>query len=178
MKYMFYFLHHAQTNWNDKGLVMGQHDVPLNSLGRKQALKAGQILAGLSIATLFYSPLTRAKETAQIVIKECPCSLFPMDNLKERCWGELEGFAVSNEELLKADKKLPHGAESKEDFRKRVIDGMKKAASYPEPILFVSHHGVFEIICSELNQNAPSLPNTSIAHFFQQLGKWHVEILT
>lgn len=156
---------------------MGQTDIPLNERGRQQAHEAGKILASLTIATLCYSPLERAKETAQIVGDQCPCSLFPVDGFKERFWGSLEGKRMTHEELSEIEHRLPDGAEGKETFRNRVIGAFQDASTYPEPILFVSHGGVFEIICSELNLVPPTLSNTGIVHFFQELGKWRMEII-
>lgn len=173
----FYFLHHGQTDWNDQGLLMGQQDIPLNDRGRHQANEAGKILAGLTVATLCYSPLARAKETAQIVVSHCPCSLFPIDGLKERCWGKLEGRVITTEELSKEEQQTSDGAESQDSFKKRVLNALQNAASHPEPILLVSHSGVFDIICSEMKLSPPFLSNTCVAHFFQELGKWRVEII-
>lgn len=177
MNQSFYFLHHGQTDWNDRGLLMGQQDIPLNRQGRQQAQEAGKVLAGLSIATLCYSPLLRAKETAEIVAMQCPCSLFPLTELMERRWGELEGQQFSAEELSQVGDSVLDGRENLEVFKKRVVEGMKAAAAYPEPILFVSHGGVFQVICAELGLEAPQLANDRVAHFYQKLGKWHVEII-
>lgn len=177
MNNSFYFLHHGQTDWNDQGLLMGQQDIPLNAQGRQEAIEAGKILAGLPIATLCHSPLARARETAQIVVNQCPCSLFPLDDIRERSWGALEGKLIMDGELSVAEENIPPGAESKEVFEKRVLQGMEKAIQHPEPILFVSHDGVFEIMCKKLGLETPVLSNTRVAHFFQQLGKWCVEII-
>lgn len=157
---------------------MGQQDISLNEQGRQQAFEASKILAGLSIATLCHSPLARAKETAQIVVSQCPCNLLALDDLKERRWGDLEGKAISTEQLSAAEQEIPNGAESKDTFKKRILQAMEKAISYPEPVLFISHDGVFAIICSELGLEPPALSNTNVAHFFQQLGKWRVEVIS
>lgn len=173
----FYFLRHGQTDWNDQGLLMGQHDISLNELGRQQAKEAGKIMSGHAIASLCYSPLARTKETAQIIAELCPCSLYEMENLMERRWGVWEGLVLRPEQLHEAEDRLPRGAETKMEFQTRVLKGFEQAHLHPSPILFVSHGGVFHILCSKFNIECESLPNANVAHFFQQLGKWHVEIL-
>src|SRR5262249_14214824 len=63
---MFYFIRHGETDWNLENKFQGQNDIPLNSTGKAQADKAAQILANVSIGTIFCSNLARAKETAEI----------------------------------------------------------------------------------------------------------------
>jgi len=168
----FFFLRHGQTDWNVQGLLMGQQDIPLNDDGRQQAYHAAKVLAGHEIASLCHSPLARAKETAQIIAGECHCNLYPLDPLKERCWGTWEGQVISSEQLLNAN---PPGAESESGFRERVLEGLSQAFAYPEPVLLVSHGGVFDIICEKLNLDGVALSNAIVIHVFKQLGKWNLE---
>jgi uncharacterized phosphatase len=179
MKDSFYFLRHAQTDWNVENLIMGKKDIPLNEIGRKQAVQAAKILAGYPFASLCYSPLLRSKETAEIIASLCPCSLYSLDELQERGWGEWEGLAITYEEMLEmSEEEIPIGAEPHDLFLSRVRKGLTLAASYPSPVLFVSHGGVFEVICKECGVNFYDIPNAAVIHFERKLGKWQTERLT
>jgi len=178
MNMPFFFVHHGQTDWNDKGLLMGQQDPPLNELGRLQAHVVAKRLQSLSFATLCYSTATRAKETALIIAENCPCSIHSNDKLKERSWGVLEGEPVNSEQLIAAENHLPFEAETKEQFRQRVIIGMEQAFLFPGPLVIVSHWGVYEVICEQLNLKSIPFLNTEIVHYFQEFSRWRLEIFT
>ena len=62
-------LRHGQTDWNKQNLMQGSSDIPLNDVGREQAVETGKELVrrGLSYDVLVSSPLSRALETAQMV---------------------------------------------------------------------------------------------------------------
>src|SRR5207249_2506380 len=70
-----YYIRHGETAWNAEGRLQGAQDTSLNDLGRKQAVRAGGILAdlfareGRSEQALAYvaSPLGRARSTMELV---------------------------------------------------------------------------------------------------------------
>lgn len=172
----FYFLRHGQTDWNAQGLLMGQTDIPLNEIGRKLALEAAKKVVGHAPATICYSPLSRTKETAMIIADECPCNLHAVDGLAERSWAEWEGTVALSDQLGRDDENIPSGAERHEAFETRVLEAFKQSLSYPQPVLIVSHSGVLRLIYKELGVvDEGSQP--FLIHFFQQLGKWHVEVM-
>lgn len=95
----FLYVRHGQTDWNAKGLLQFQSDIPLNETGRTQAKQAGKRLAKLKGERLFFisSPYIRANETAQIIMNELNGSGVEItgslshDGLKERFGGSLNG---------------------------------------------------------------------------------------
>ena len=40
---LLYFMRHGETDWNAERRLQGQHDIPLNAVGRRQASRCGEI---------------------------------------------------------------------------------------------------------------------------------------
>jgi probable phosphoglycerate mutase len=57
---------HADTDWTVSGRHTGRTDLPLNEAGRAKALALRGRLAGRTFATVWSSPLVRARETARL----------------------------------------------------------------------------------------------------------------
>ena len=60
-------IRHGQTDWNRRGLVQGQTDVPLDAVGKEQARRLARRLSELDLSALHASPLARAAETADVI---------------------------------------------------------------------------------------------------------------
>jgi broad specificity phosphatase PhoE len=58
---------HGQTAYNATGRFQGRLPVPLDDTGRHQARALAETCAGMGFASLWCSPLARARETAAIV---------------------------------------------------------------------------------------------------------------
>lgn len=96
------FIRHGQTEWNREGKLQGSSDVPLNDTGRTQALAAARILADDGPwDAIVSSPLSRARETAEIIARELGIDLGPAyAGFRERDYGPLEG---TSEAAARAD---------------------------------------------------------------------------
>jgi phosphoserine phosphatase len=66
----FLLVRHGETDWNRAGKFQGQIDVPLNDNGRNQASLAAEFLKTIEIDFAFTSPMSRPKETAQIILTD------------------------------------------------------------------------------------------------------------
>ena len=66
----FLLVRHGETDWNRAGKFQGQIDVPLNDNGRNQASLAAEFLKTVEIDFAFTSPMSRPKETAQIILQD------------------------------------------------------------------------------------------------------------
>ena len=66
---MLYIMRHGKTDWNALHKLQGRTDIPLNEEGRLMALKAHEEYKSWNIDVCYCSPLIRAVETAQIVLK-------------------------------------------------------------------------------------------------------------
>jgi probable phosphoglycerate mutase len=100
-----YYIRHGETEWNAEGRLQGAQDIPLNDLGRKQAVSAGSILAHLlardrrSEQSLSFvaSPLGRARSTMELVrgVLRLPFDYSIDDRLREIGYGRWEGSTLA-----------------------------------------------------------------------------------
>ncbi len=131
---------HGETDWNRNGRLMGRRDVVLNEHGREQAKDLREKLSNMNFDCCFSSPLTRARETAEIVCGD-KCEIICDDNLMERHGGNLEGKVINNWGEWKEDMTVETDAEilarAKEFFDKL------KQKNY-DNVLVVSHNGLLK----------------------------------
>ena len=93
---MLVLLRHGESSLNEEGRFSGWSDCPLAPEGIRQAHASGRILrdAGIGFDACFTSVLSRAVETAAIVLGELDLSDIPVTKtwrLNERHYGILEG---------------------------------------------------------------------------------------
>ena len=88
-----YLMRHGQTEWNAAGRMQGHLDSPLTALGRSQAVRQAEIMAGVLDqnpgVSLVTSPLGRAMQTSGIVFGDRPVAQDP--RFREISVGEFEG---------------------------------------------------------------------------------------
>lgn len=82
-------IRHGETEWSRTGRHTGRTDIPLTERGRREATGAARTLAGWSVDRAYTSPLSRARETAELV--EPSCELITDDALVEWDYGIYEG---------------------------------------------------------------------------------------
>ena len=101
-----YYIRHGETSWNAEGRLQGTLDIPLNDLGRKQAVHAGNILAELfarhdrdrTKLPFVSSLLGRARTTMDLVRKTLglpPDGYAVDDRLREIGYGRWEGSTLA-----------------------------------------------------------------------------------
>ena len=94
-----YVLRHGETALNAKGVMQGWINEPLNQNGRELAAVTGRAMKeeGIHFDFCFSSPLARALETVEIVLRESgngiPVTLD--DRIREINFGDLEGKTLS-----------------------------------------------------------------------------------
>lgn len=149
----FYFMRHGETDWNQRGVYMGNTDIPLNANGRHQATAAIELLQRLYIKTICHSPLMRASETAHIINTGLQKPMVEIQELKECNWGVYEGKTKINAEWRQAWKNgmAIEGAETYLDFLRRTNLAIDQALRHPGPVLIVSHGGVYWSILETLH---------------------------
>ncbi len=62
-------IRHGATDWNHSRKVMGHLPIPLNRQGRHQADRLQKALRGIELQAVYASPVRRAWETAQRIVK-------------------------------------------------------------------------------------------------------------
>ena len=90
---MLYIMRHGKTDWNAMRKLQGRTDIPLNEEGRQMAEHARTEYADIHFDICYCSPLIRAKETAEIVLKGRNIPIITDDRLKEMSFGSYEGTA-------------------------------------------------------------------------------------
>jgi phosphoserine phosphatase len=104
---------HGETAWNAEGRYQGQEDIALSPVGLSQAHALGERLREMQIARAVASPLSRARQTAELALgmRDLPLTLDP--GLMEIAHGTWEGLLASeirerDPELLRAWREAPH----------------------------------------------------------------------
>jgi broad specificity phosphatase PhoE len=164
---------HGQTERSSRGAYSGQLDVPLTSLGREQALRCAEQLAGAGVDAIYTSPLARARDTAQTIADATGVSLTVDDRLIEVDYGPFEG-------LDREGARATFG-QAFDDWRAdpfgSPVDGMEplpaalrrasaatgEALAASEHPVLVGHQGILRIVLIALGELAPD------AYFSQRL---------
>ncbi|MBG6053674.1 putative phosphoglycerate mutase [Salinibacterium sp. CAN_S4] len=171
------FIRHGQTDWNRDLLFQGSSDIPLNDLGRQQAVEAAAVLAGGEWTAIVSSGLQRARETAQIIADELEIELGPAyPELSERDYGSLEGTSTEEALLRWPDRQYP-GAESIESVVGRGRAGLARiAADYPgENVVIVCHGTIIRYTLASLaGRTLDGILNGSISTFRVAGDGWDV----
>ena len=94
---MIYILRHGKTEWNKLRKLQGRTDIPLCEEGRIMAQEAAREYADVHFDVCYSSPLVRAKETAEIILKDRNVPIYIDDRLMEMGFGDYEGIERSFE---------------------------------------------------------------------------------
>lgn len=151
-----YIVRHGETNWNKERRVQGHTDIPLNDYGRHLAEETARGMKNIRIDMAYTSPLSRARETAQIILGDRDVPLYDEDRIKELSFGSYEGLCCSGEnrepgsdEFNKfftdtANYVSPEDGETVAELFKRTGDFLKEICTredLKEKYILVSTHG-------------------------------------
>jgi broad specificity phosphatase PhoE len=170
---ILYFARHGETDWNRERRLQGQHDIPLNALGRVQASRCGELLRGLlerdgrHAAEYDYvsSPLGRARETMELLRAAMgldPGAYRTDARLMEMSFGRWEGFTFAELQAREA----PALAERERDKWGFVLPGGESYAqlqvrvrawyeSMARDSVVSAHGGVCRALIAHLNLAEP-----------------------
>ncbi len=157
-------IRHGETDWNLSGQMQGHAAVPLNSLGRQQAVLLADYLYpyAAEITTIYSSDSARTRETAEIIASRLSKTVILDPRLREIDLGEWQGMTMQQVEtwdgerlkLVRADSfntQRPGG----ESFSQVADRATAALAAYieahrDEHILAVSHGGTIRSVLQRL----------------------------
>ena len=85
---------HAESVWNAERRFQGNTDIGLSARGRAQAEALGRALRGRRVSAAYVSPFRRARETAELALRESGVPLTVIEELRELSLGQWEGCTV------------------------------------------------------------------------------------
>jgi broad specificity phosphatase PhoE len=154
---------HGESVWNAEKRFQGHTDIALSDRGRAQAEALGRALRGYRVRAAYVSPFARARETAELALRELGVPLTIIEELRELSLGEWEGCTVDEVRAREGDPyrawlRAPHdcpppGGEPLPVVHARVRAAVDRiAAAHPdgEDVLVVSHGGVISVYACAL----------------------------
>lgn len=149
---MIYVVRHGQTEWNALNKVLGRTDIPLDPNGIGQARELARTMKeikDLKIDRFLSSPLSRARQTADIISAAIGLGYAVDDRLIEQDFGTFEGADRHAAEYQNAKRqfftRFP-GGESYFDMAARVFPLIRESEGMN--VLLVTHGGICRIIRS------------------------------
>lgn len=190
-----FLVRHGRTGWNKEQIFRGTKDIPLDAVGREEALMVGERLKGEGLRAVYASPLARAKETAEAIARFHSLEVQVMAGLSDLHFGEWEGLALAAVKkqfpnLYQQWLQEPHrvvfpGGERLDAVSARAMKVVEEISErHPqEAVALVSHRVVLKVlICALLELDNSHFWNigqdtTAVNCFHYKNGSWIVALL-
>jgi len=182
----FALIRHGQTDWNAQFRIQGTTDIPLNDIGRGQALDAVAPLANFHADErdwdfVVSSPLSRASDTADLIAAGLNIDVtHRLPGIVERNYGDAEGLQAGPElEALR----IPNGfltAEPEAEVAQRGIDALGVLADeFPGArIIVVSHGTLIKLSVNTLfGLSVGPISNAALTVVRKSPAGWHLDHL-
>ncbi|MBS1905303.1 MAG: histidine phosphatase family protein [Actinobacteria bacterium] len=165
---------HGQTDWNLEGRIQGSTDIPLNDTGREQARAVAAGLAGTPFDHVYASPLSRARETAEIIARALglPAPLITV-GMREHEFGTAEGMLWDEYvERFRARREDVPGAESVQELTERALGSLeridlaarRRSAPRVESVLLCTHGGVIRALLEHVSGGTLPAPGERLGN--------------
>ncbi|TSC96912.1 MAG: isoleucyl-tRNA synthetase [Parcubacteria group bacterium Athens1014_26] len=147
----YFIARHGESDANEQGFIFcapEKRDVKLTKKGRTQVKKTAIQLKRKKIDMIFYSPIKRTKETAEIIACELGLKAKADERLIEYNVGIFNGGGVEKfREFIGSDemnkfRKIPEKGENFNDIRKRMMDFiLEMESNYKDKNILIISHG-------------------------------------
>jgi broad specificity phosphatase PhoE len=145
-----WLIRHAETEWSKTHRHTGRTDIPLLDEGREAARRLGERLAGHRFTAVLASPLSRARETAELAGLGDGAQL--RDDLLEWDYGDYEGLTTAKiredrPDWFLWDDGVPNG-EKAADVGARVDRIIAEALQLEGDVAIVAHGHVLRVLAA------------------------------
>lgn len=163
------FVRHGVTAWNKEGRAQGSSNIPLDEEGVKAAKSLASRLVGEDWDIIFTSPMTRARQTADLLAEQTKIEVIEDDRLRERSGGLIEGTTEEERQQKWGPRwrELDLQFESGKSVVARGLEFVnEQVQKYPnQRLLFVSHGSFIKRIIAAVMEDqkyAVKIDNTSL----------------
>jgi len=175
-------LRHGQTDWNINFLLQGVTDIPMNQTGIEQVKLAAKAINREDWDLIVTSPLSRARQTAEIIADQLGFEELIEDRLLiERSFGEAEGLSHSEWKLKYSNLDVIPGGESRGQLELRSQQLLNQVIERHsgKRILAISHGALIRTLIAlasdnQLPRDGERLGNASLNVVGHQEMKWRV----
>jgi broad specificity phosphatase PhoE len=168
-------IRHGETDWNRSGRIMGLRPVPLNQNGITQAARLAIQLSALSSLHLYTSPMSRTKQTAEILAATLRATVTEEADLREigvgdwegHYWNEFDGHPARTDWYTSPHEVRPPGGETLAEVQQRAVAAVARILSLKErgPALLVTHADVIRtIVAHYLEMTLQTVRHLQIDH--------------
>ncbi len=146
----FFLIRHASCEPLGRYLAGRKPGIPLDALGRSEAIRLADRLRKSELAALYASPLERAQETAKFIAERTGLAVETAPEFTELEFGEWTGMSFDalhhdprwgRYNRFRSDMRPP-GGESMAEIQARVLAGIERlAARHPKQTVAIVSHG-------------------------------------
>ena len=163
-------LRHGQTDWNIHFLLQGVTDIPMNQTGIEQVKLAAQAIRAEDWDVVLTSPLSRARQTAEIIASQHGYNeIIEQELLIERSFGEAEGLSHEQWRAKYSNLDVIPGGESRTQLAERsmlLLETISQELA-GKRVLAISHGALIRALIAiasnnELPRDGERLGNASL----------------
>lgn len=175
-------LRHGQTDWNINFLLQGVTDIPMNQTGIEQVKLAAQAIRAEDWDVVLTSPLSRARQTAEIIASQHGYTeIIEQELLIERSFGEAEGLSHEQWRAKYSNLDVIPGGESRTQLaeRSRLLLETISQELAGKRVLAISHGALIRTLIAiasnnELPRDGERLGNASLNVLKHSDNSWQV----
>jgi uncharacterized phosphatase len=175
-------LRHGQTDWNINFLLQGVTDIPMNQTGIEQVKLAAQAIRAEDWDVVLTSPLSRARQTAEIIASQHGYTeIIEQELLIERSFGEAEGLSHEQWRAKYSNLDVIPGGESRTQLaeRSRLLLETISHELAGKRVLAISHGALIRTLIAiasnnELPRDGERLGNASLNVVKHSDNSWQV----